>query len=127
MLRSYGFEEKLGMMDPASVQAILFETAREWAIEFDPNSLITLFRAWSKFDVERDLAEIKAPLMYVLCDTDEWFPASLGEEVMTKLNAAGVDATLHLIHSDFGHYATAEEPEKWVPEARVFLEAASQR
>ena len=121
-LRSFGFEEKLGIADEAKRQDILVKTAREWAMEFDPNSLIALFRAQVRFNVENDLAKIKAPLMYILCDTDEWFPASLGDDVMAKLKAASVDARFHQVHSEFGHYATTEEPEKWVPEAQAFLQ-----
>lgn len=125
MLRSYGFEEKLGDVDDDARQAILSRTAREWAEEFDPLSLIALFRAGGTFNVEGDLAKIKAPLMYVLCDTDDWFPASLGEDVMARLNEAGVDARFHKIHSELGHYASTEEPQKWVPQAQKFLQEAA--
>jgi len=127
MLRSYGFEEKLGDVNTATRQSILSRTAHEWAVEFDPLSLIALFRAGGTFNVESDLAKIAAPLMYVLCDTDEWFPASLGKAVMVKLQEAGVDAQFLQIHSDLGHYATTEEPQKWVPQAQAFLKKAAIR
>jgi homoserine O-acetyltransferase len=126
-LRLYGFEDKLEVADLAERQSILLGTAREWAMEFDANSLVALSRAIGTFNVENDLAKIKAPLLYVLCDTDKWFPASLGEDVLTKLRSAGVDARFHQVHSKLGHYATAEEPEKWVPVAREFLGAVSSR
>jgi hypothetical protein len=38
------------------------------------------------------------------------------------LREAGVDVSYHVVRSDLGHYATTEEPEKWVPEANEFLE-----
>ncbi len=121
-LKSYGFEEKLeGVTEQSAREAIVLETAREWAREFDAHSLITLMRAWASFDVEDALHEIRARLFYVLADTDEWFPASLGEDVMAKLSRAGVDTTFLEIKSRLGHYATTEEPEKWVPEAEKFL------
>ncbi len=120
-LKSYGFEEKLGEMDAGKREATILEAAREWAAEFDANSLIAVTRALATFNVEDKLAKIKAPLLYVLCDTDEWFPASLGEEVMAKLVTAGVDAQFHQVHSALGHYATTEEPEKWVSVAKDFL------
>jgi homoserine acetyltransferase len=41
---------------------------------------------------------------------------------MTKLRSAGVDATFLELQSPHGHYATTEEPEKWVPQVRRFLE-----
>lgn len=33
----------------------------------------------------------------------------------------GVDATFVELQSRYGHYATTEEPEKWVPRAEKFL------
>lgn len=124
-LRSYGFEEKLGEADADKRQTLLFEAARDWAREFDAHSLVALTRAWSTFNVEDEFSRIKAPLLYVLCDTDEWFPASLGADVMAKLDAAGVDAHFHEVRSDLGHYATTEESDKWVPVARDFLNRAA--
>ena len=40
---------------------------------------------------------------------------------MSKLSRAGVDAKFLEVKSRHGHYATIEEPEKWVPEAEKFL------
>ncbi len=97
------------------------ETARDWANEFDAHSLITLMRAWANFDVEDELHKVEAKIFYVLCDTDELFPASVGQLVMSKLKRAGVDATFLEVKSRLGHYATIEEPEKWTPEAEKFL------
>ena len=121
-LKSYGFEDKLetGPGKPAP-EVVMLETAREWAIEFDAHSLITLMRAWADFDVEAELHKIQAKVFYVLCDTDELFPARVGEEVMAKLASAGVDATFLEVKSHLGHYATTEEPEKWIPAVREFL------
>ncbi len=78
-------------------------------------------RAWASFDVEDDLHKIRARLFYVLADTDELFPANIGKDVKSKLFRAGVDAAFLELKSRHGHYATTEEPEKWVPEAEKFL------
>lgn len=121
-LKSYGFEQKLTDMATQDARdAIVFEVARDWAREFDAHSLVALQRAWGKYNVENDFHKIRAKLFYVLCDTDEWFPASDGEAVMSKLTQAGVDATFLEVKSRHGHYATTEEPEKWVPDAEHFL------
>lgn len=121
-LKSYGFEEKLDAgLSASERETILWETAQEWAKEFDPNSLLLLMRAWATFDVEDKLGRISAPILYVLCNTDEWFPASIGEEVLEKLKKAKVDATFLQIDSRLGHFATTEESEKWVPTAREFI------
>jgi homoserine O-acetyltransferase len=127
-LKSYGFEQKLDeTLDEASRQQILFDTAREWALEFDANSLITSMQAVATFDVEQDLDKIRAKVLYILCDTDQWFPSSIGEEVTNKMTDAGVDAKFVEIHSSKGHYATTEEPEKWVPEAKALIRSLSGR
>ncbi|MDA5093935.1 alpha/beta fold hydrolase [Aliiroseovarius sp. KMU-50] len=121
-LRSFGFEDKLAEdLDAAERERILWETAREWAMEFDAHSLLTLMRAWSTFNVEGEFNRIAAPMLYVLCDTDEWFPARIGRDVLEKLHSAGVKADYCEVNSPLGHYATTEEPEKWVPTAREFL------
>lgn len=122
VLRSYGFEERLDKTLPeAERAAIVARTAREWAREFDAHSLVTLYRAWSRSNVEDRFDRVRAQLLFILCDTDEWFPAREGPAVMERLRNAGVDATFHEIHSALGHYATSEEPEKWTPLARDFL------
>jgi homoserine acetyltransferase len=122
ILRSYGFESRLkNVADRAAREAILLDTAREWAREFDANSLVLLRRAMASYNVEGDLHGIRARLFYVLADTDEWFPASIGREVMAKLARAGVDATFLEVKSELGHFATSDEPEKWVPQVTEFL------
>jgi homoserine O-acetyltransferase len=125
-LKSYGFEDKLdvGPGKPAP-EVVMRETAREWANEFDAHSFITLMRAWASFDVEDELHKVEAKVFYVLCDTDELFPASVGESVMSKLMSCGIDATFIEVKSRLGHYATTEEPEKWIPEAERFLRGLS--
>lgn len=126
MLKSFGFEEKLHeSLDEASRQKILFDTAREWACEFDLNSLITSMQAVATFNVEQDLEKIRAKVLYILCDSDEWYPSRIGKEVTKKLTDVGVDAKFFEVHSNKGHYATTEEPEKWVPEAKEFLRSLS--
>lgn len=122
ILRSYGFEEQLKTIaDAESRERALLETARDWAREFDANSLIVLRRATARYDVEPDLHKIRARLLYVLADSDEIFPAAIGAGVMARLRGAGVDATYLEINSPHGHYATTEEPEKWTPQVRRFL------
>jgi homoserine O-acetyltransferase len=123
-LKSYQFEDTLqDVPDPAERRKILEETAREWAHEFDPNSLIALMKALTRYNVENELNRIKAKFFYVLADTDEFYPAEIGADTIDKLSRAGVDAGFLEIQSLLGHYATTEEPEKWVPAARAFLAA----
>jgi homoserine O-acetyltransferase len=123
-LKSYGFEDRLGDLESeAERQDFTAAEARAWAEEFDANSLITMHRAVASYDVEPEFGKIRARLLYILADSDEWFPASIGEAVMEKLSQAGVDATFLMIESPYGHYSTTEEPEKWIPTARAFLDS----
>jgi homoserine O-acetyltransferase len=123
-LKSYGFEEQLkGISGAQERDAAMRRVAQDWAQEFDANSLITLRRAMGTYDVEGDLGRIRAKLLYILADSDEWYPARIGKDVMQKLERCGVDATFHELKSPYGHYATTEEPEKWTPIASRFLQS----
>ncbi len=127
-LKSYGFEEQLDPALSAEARAATIESlARDWAREFDPMSLVRLWEATAGFDAEAEFAAIQAPVLYILCDNDSWFPASLGRDVTAKLAAAGVDAQFLEIASRHGHYASTEEPHLWSATARAFLDAAASR
>jgi homoserine O-acetyltransferase len=121
-LRSYGIEEKLAKTQTADETEDLIESsAREWAEEFDAHALIRQMQAWASFDLRGQLDRIRARVFYVLCDTDELFPSSIGDEVLAALRGNGTQVTYHEVKSTLGHYATIEEPEKWVPAATEFV------
>ena len=121
-LLSYQFMEKFeGKMPRIDVEKLLHETSREWAEEFDPMSLVVLNSAIGEFDVSDRLDQIRAKFFYVLCDTDEFYPASIGEGIAMEMRAAGANVTFHEVRSHMGHYSTSVEPEKWVPQAQTFL------
>ena len=84
-------------------------------------SLVVLNSAIGAFDVSDRLDQIRAEFFYVLCDTDEFYPAAIGEGVVEEMRAAGANVTFHEVKSHMGHYSTSVEPEKWVPQARYFL------
>jgi homoserine O-acetyltransferase len=121
-LLSYQFMEKFeGQMLRRDIEKLLHNTAREWASEFDPMSLVVLNSALGKFDVSDQLDRIRAPFFYVLCDTDEFYPANIGSDITESMRNAGAQVTFHQVSSHMGHYSTSVEPEKWVPQAREFL------
>ena len=124
-LQRYGTNEVLArtIADPAVRDAELRRQAAAWAKDFDPNSLVTLRKASVRFDAERDLARIKAKLLYVLSRTDKLFPPSIAPGVMDKLAKAGVQASYVEIDSDLGHVASGPEWAKWGPQLQSFLEA----
>ena len=122
-LKRYGMNEILAatILDPGARDARMREMAAHWARQFDPNSLVTLRKAMVRFDAERDVAKIRARVLYVLSRTDVLFPPSLAPAVMAKLRAAGVDATYFEIDSDFGHLASGADWPKWAPALAGFL------
>ena len=120
---SVGEGELVTVLGPngAGKTTMLRRQAAAWAKDFDPNSLLTLRKASVRFDAERDLAHIKAKLLYVLSRTDKLFPPSIAPGVMDKLAKAGVQASYVEIDSDLGHVASGPE---WPSPTRIqgFLE-----
>ncbi len=123
-LRKNGMEQELlaqtdGDADEAA--RILDERAAAWARQFDPNALIALRRAVSRFDVEDQVSRIKAPLLYVLCSTDNLFPASDGPDAVERFKAQGVDAIFYELDSPHRHRGALVDWAKWAPPLAAFL------
>jgi homoserine O-acetyltransferase len=122
-LERYGQNEVLArtIADPDRRAARLRELADTWARQFDPNSMIALRKAAVKFDAERDLAQVRAKMLYVLSRTDKLFPPSIAPGVMDKLTRAGVDAKYVEIDTELGHSASGPEWAKWGPALKDFV------
>ena len=122
-LRRYGQNEVLGgaFPDPARRDARIREMAEAWARQFDPNSMVALRKAQSRFDAERDFGRIRAKMLYALSRTDVLFPPSLAPDVMARLKSAGVDARYVEIDTEFGHAASGADWSKWAPALAEFL------
>ena len=94
-LKRYGIDDQLAAQfpDKAAREAEIRKRAETWSKVFDGNSLVTLRKASVRYDAEKDLAKIKAKVLYVLSRTDKVFPPKvLAPDVMAKLKAAGVTA-----------------------------------
>jgi homoserine O-acetyltransferase/O-succinyltransferase len=122
-LSRYGMAEilKTRFPDDAARAQALHRIAAAWAEVFDANSLFVLGRAMERYDITRDYAKIRVPVLYVLSRTDALFPPSLAPEVMAGLQAAGVDARYVEIDSDRGHLASGADAAKWAPALRAFI------
>jgi len=122
-LTRYGLAASLAerFPDKAARDAELRRIAYEWAGVFDANSLFILGRAMERYDVSKDYARIKVPVLYVLSRTDALFPPSLAPGVMASLKAAGVDATYFEIDSEHGHLASGADAAKWAPALAAFM------
>jgi homoserine O-acetyltransferase len=129
-LTGYGVDALLAerFPDGDQRQSELRRLAAKWASTFDANSLLIILKAIAAFDVTSKLRAIKAPVLYILSKTDRLFPTSLAPGVMSQLKAAGVDARYVEIDSEFGHFASGADAEKWAPALRDFLtEVATRR
>jgi homoserine O-acetyltransferase len=127
-LRGYGVDvalrDRLGSEAAATEE--LEKRGRQWAAQFDANALIVLRRAAVRFNAWDDAANIKAPLLYVLVNTDQRFPAGeLAEPTMAHLKASGVNASYVEIDSPYGHLAPTEDWQKWAGDLQAFLDRHS--
>ncbi len=128
-LKRYGIDEQLAgkFPDKAAREAEIVERAGSWAKVFDGNSLVVLRKASVRFDAEKDMARIKAKVLYVLSRTDKLFPPTIAPDVMAKLKAAGVNADYFEIDSDFGHSASGLDAAKWAPRLKAFMATLEKR
>jgi homoserine O-acetyltransferase len=124
-LRGYGVDRALAdrLGSEAAANEGLEKLGRQWAGQFDANALIVLRRAAVIFNAWDNAANIKAPLLYVLCNTDQRFPAAeLAGPTMAHLLASGVDASYVEIDSPYGHLAPTEDWQKWAGDLEAFLD-----
>ena len=129
-LKRYGIDDQLAAQfpDKAAREAEIRKRAETWSKVFDGNSLVTLRKASVRYDAEKDLAKIKAKVLYVLSRTDKVFPPKvLATDVMAKLKAAGVTADYYEIDSDFGHSASGLDAAKWAPRLKTFMAGLEKR
>ncbi len=122
-LTRYGLADSLAerFPDPAARAAEIQRIASGWADGFDANSLFILGRAMATFDVARDFAKIRVPVLYVLSTTDALFPPTLAPGVIAGLRAAGVDADYFELDSQHGHLASGADAAKWAPALAAFI------
>jgi homoserine O-acetyltransferase len=127
-LRSYDVDvalrDQLGSEVAATAE--LEKRGQARARQFDANSLIVLRRAAVIFNAWDNAANIKAPLLYVLANTDQRFPADeLAAPTMAHLKANGVNASYVEIDSPYGHLAPTEDWRKWAGALEAFLDQHS--
>jgi homoserine O-acetyltransferase len=122
-LRRYGVDAELRprFPDEAARGVELQRLACEWAQGFDAGSLVTLGQAAESFDLRPRLAEIRAPILWVLSRTDTVFSPALAREVAPLLDAAGVAWSYLEIDSEKGHFASGADAGLWAGTLREFM------
>lgn len=108
-LRHYGLERLYEdrIADPEARRQALERPARDWAERFDPNSLVTLADAASRFDVRHRVGEIRARLLLVQCTTDAIFPPDAATQALLQQVPGHV--RYHALDSPYGHMAPGVE------------------
>jgi homoserine O-acetyltransferase/O-succinyltransferase len=123
-LRNNGMEQGLLAEtggDAKEASRILVDRASDWARQFDPNSLIALRRANTRFDVMSEMSNIVAPMLYVLCSTDNLFPAAFGPERSDWFRSHGVNVEFFELDSPHKHRGPLLDWAKWDDVLSKFL------
>ncbi len=125
-LKIYGDDKKIrdevGDI-PDLIDQRLAALAEPWAEQFDANALIVLRKATIQFDARPKVANIQAPLLYVLSRSDNLFPPSIAPDTMKLLKESGVDARYFELDSDNGHRAPSVDWQGWAKELEAFMNA----
>ncbi len=121
-LKNYGLGDylKATIDDPAKRDRIIHDRAKTWAHQFDANSLSILYEAG--VGSKADAANIKAPLLNALANSDSVVDVKLGQPTVDLLKSHGVDATFHEIDTPYGHTGPMLDAHVWADALRTFLD-----
>ena len=78
-------------------------------------------RANARLDVMGEMSAIAAPMLYVLCTTDNLFPTAFGAERADWFRSHGVEDTYHEVDSPAKHRGPLVDWEKWSDTLAEFL------
>lgn len=120
-LQAYGIEQLYAArgLTPAQSRERLDAVARQWAEQFDANSLPVLADAAERFDVRTRLHEVRARVLMVQATTDALFPANdASRECLQRIAAPTRYVALDSPH---GHMAASVEAARWQHEIAWLL------
>jgi homoserine O-acetyltransferase len=122
MNRDLGVADALveDLNDETKVEQALDDEAQTWADQCDPNSLIALRKTAMRFDVGHKLANITAPMLYILSRSDTLYPPDVAPLIVGKVN----QTTTFIIDSDDGYAAPESDWGKIAGVLSEFLKAA---
>ncbi len=89
--------------NPFSVQAAVASMAAARAKLYDANSVICLSKAYQLYDLGKDVARVKARVLFVPAKGDLLFPPALSHRAAERLRAQGNQAEVFEIPGDGGH------------------------
>lgn len=109
------------MTDQPAIVSALDALSRQRAVTIDANHFLYTSRAYQLFDVEQDLARIKAKILFIPSRSDLLFPPFLSQRAAEKFRAAGKQAEVFVLESESGHLAGLSDIAKAGEAIRRFL------
>lgn len=112
-----------------AVEAFLARLASGLTARFDPNSLLYVSKAMSRFDLGGNLTEalkdVTARTLLLSYDTDWRYPPEQVDELRHALRANGVDVRHEVLRSPYGHGAFLLDVPSWAPMAAELVAASA--
>lgn len=112
-LQAYGLERLQASrgLTPEQARERMDAACRQWASQFDANSLPGLAGAAEHFDVRERLQDIRARVLMVQATTDAVFPADdASRQALSKVSAP---TRYFALESPYGHMAASVESARW--------------
>ena len=106
------------------VEAALDERAKTRAMMADANSLLYTAKAMQPFNVEAQMKDIQAPVLFIPAGGDLIFPPELSQAAVTKLCSMGKVARLFQLPVHSGHLAGLTQIQLAESVIREFLSGA---
>ncbi|MDB4673306.1 homoserine O-acetyltransferase [Verrucomicrobiales bacterium] len=111
-----------------SLESYMLHQGQKFTSRFDANTYLRVIDAWQQFDLlaGRTTAEVFAPSAhqsYLIFSIDSdvcFYPDDQGE-ITQALEANGIPAMHHTVHSEKGHDSFLLEPELYAPQISYFL------
>ena len=113
------------------LESYMLHQGQKFVQRFDANTYLRVVRIWQKFNLLKEVGGETMEEVLSRCRNQQWMVFTIDSDVcfypeeqesmVKQLNAAGVPALWHTVHSDKGHDAFLLEPEKFKPGLQAVL------
>ena len=124
VLNHYGFGDYLKTQydDQKKINIFIETSAKGWADNFDPNSLIILRRANYNSSAFKKASQIKVPILKILAKTDKVTNMEKGYKTIEYLKSLNIKCSLIELKTKFGHYGPMIDSFEWSSKLNNFIE-----
>jgi homoserine O-acetyltransferase len=126
--KSFGYQWADAAQDPTKamdsqfkIEDVLIKTANARARTTDANHSIYMAKANQLYNVEKDIGQIKAKILFVPASSDLIFPPEFARKAADRFRAQGGHAEVFVIEGDRGHLDGVVGITKAGPAIREFL------